>query len=194
MALWDDLLEEVGTLTNRSHLVAESAIALRQAVRKAHASGRFWRDLVEVPVTSLAIQQVQEISLDVHAPRFRQTAYIKSNTLNDVYFNPVAIDDLLDADDYSRVNVYWGFGNTLRVRARMAEDNYLLAYYQYPITSPTAAFTSWIANEFRDLIVVNAALNVLGVVGEQEIKGTLERLAASLRAEFIQQNLEVAAR
>ena len=194
MSLWTDLLDEVYTLTNRPELVAETAIALRKAVRTAHASARFWRDLVEVPVTGLAVQQVQEISLDLYAPRFRQTAYIKSNSYTDLYFSPVTIDDLLDADGYGRVNAYWGFGNTLRLRAANVEDNYLLGYYQFPIVSPADSFTSWIVNEHRDYIVVSAALVVLGSIGEGEIKATMQQLAAGLRAELIQANLEVNAR
>lgn len=194
MSLWTDLLDEVYTLTNRPELVAETAIALRKAVRTAHASSRFWRDLVEVPITGLAVQQVQEIQLDLYAPRFRQTAYIKSNTYTELHFEPVTIDDLLDADGYGRVNAYWGFGNTIRVRAANIEDNYLMAYYQYPIVTPEAAFNSWIVNEHRDFIITSAALIVLGIAGEQEIKNTMQQLNLMLRMELVQANLEVNAR
>lgn len=194
MSLWTELLDEVYVLTNRPELVAETAIALRKAVRTAHSSARFWRDLVEVNVTGLPVVQVQEIALDVHAPRFRQTAYIKSNSSQDRYFDPITIDELVDADGYAKVNGYWGFGNSLRVRAANIEDNYLLGYYQYPVMTPAESFSSWIVTDHRDYIVASAALIVLGLTGEAEIKTTLQQLAAGLRMELLQTALEVNAR
>lgn len=194
MSLWTDLLAEINAITTRGELVIETGVALRKAIRSAHSSARFFRDMTEVTISGLTVTQVQEINLDINAPRFRQVVYLRSAERLDKYYTPIAIDELIDSEGYGRTDAYWGIGTMLRVRANAPEAAYVLGYTQYPVVFPTEVFNSWIANEFRDLLVLKAAANVLGMVGEQEIRGRCEAMAAELQREMIATNLEIVAR
>lgn len=193
MKSWNELITEIYTLTNRPDLVGETSLALRQAVRSAHKSGKYWRDLVEVPVT-ISVDQIQIIDLTVFAPRFRGLAYLRPTEYQDLYFDEVEISGLLDADGYANTNTFWGFGNQLRLRAANPVANYTLAYYRYPTVFPTDAFNSWIAEDHEDLLILWAAMAVLGMVGETDIRGRLEQLALTALANLQQDNIEITAR
>lgn len=194
MALWDDILLESYKLSKRPDLTLEANIGLRQTVRLAHKSAKFWRDLITVPVLNLDTSvQVQEIDIPTNAPRFRQLAYLRNPDAIDQYYKPVDIADLLDEDNYGRVDVCWGFGTKLCVRAYTPLASYTLAYFAYPNITP-ATFADWIADDFFDLLVIGTAMNVLQLVGEQEIKGNLEKLFAIELTELKSTNLEIVAR
>jgi hypothetical protein len=193
MATWQELLDEIYVLTNRSDLVAETGLALRQAVRIGHKSGKFWRDLQETTVPVLSAQ-VQEIDIPSYMPSFRAIALIRGETNDQIQFSPVGIDDLLDNDGYNRTNVYWGVGSKLMLRAATPELNYRVMYYKYPIVFPTAQFNSWIADQHADFLILWSAVNVLSSIGEQEIKSRLEPLAAVELAELQKSNIEIVGR
>lgn len=192
MALWDDLVTETYDLTKRPDLVQDTVVALRTATRKAHRVGKFWRDLAETTV-SPASAEVQEVDIATDAPRFRSVALLHPLDRSDLEFDPVTIDDLLDSDGYRRTNVYWGFGDKLRIRAESPWTSYRLSYFRDPIVVP-ASYNSWIANEHREVITTWAAVLVLGGVNESEIAGRLERLLAISIADLRSDNLEVAPR
>lgn len=189
MALWDDVLAEVISVTNRPELTAETAIALRQAVRAAHKSHKFWRDLTVVTKSSLsASDALQTISITSDLPRFRQMAYVKSGT-TDKFYRPVDISDLVDSYSLLKVDVYYIAGTDIKLRAYSPETSYDFCYYQYPIVSPTSSFDSWIADEHRDLLVAWAASTVCAMVGEQEIKSRMDQLVAIGLADLVQDNV-----
>lgn len=190
MALWDDLRGEVKTIINKSTLDAEIDLAMRQAIRAAHKSGKYWRDLAEVSLTLPTTDAVQSVDLSTYAPNFRQTAYLKIAD-QDIYYSPVQIDDLVDADGFVRANIYWGLGASLKIRGESPMEQMKLCYYRYPIVSPLASMDSWIADQHRDLIVAWTASTILGMIGEQEIKGRMDTLAAIAFADLQQDNLEI---
>lgn len=193
MATWAELLTEIYSLTNRPDRVAETNLALRQAVRLAHKSGKFWRDLVSTTVT-LPVAQVQEIDIASWAPNFRGVATLGSATNELAVFNPVTIDDLLDSDNYARTNVYWGIGTKINIRAANPEELYTLRYYKYPIVFPTASFNSWIADQHADLLILWAAASVLGSLGENDIRDRLNALALVELRELQNSNIEIVGR
>lgn len=192
MALWDDLIAEAVILTKRPDLVNYGNLALRQAVRMAHKSGKYWRDLKKDTIT-VASAQIQEVDLTASTTRFRQVAYLKSGS-RDFWYDPVTVDDLIDSDRYARQNIYYGFGDKLMIRAAGPEETYELAYYQYPIVTPTSSFNSWIAQEHSDLLILWTAMTILGTVGESEIKNTLQPLALLALADLQSDNLEIVGR
>ena len=191
---WAELLDEIYTLTKRSDLVAETGVALRNAVRMAHKSGKFWRDLAQVTINNLALDTVQEVDIPTYLPRLKQVAYIRSTANNDLQLKEVRIDDLLDEDNYARTNVYWGLGTKLKIRAYAAEASYQVAYWRYPVVSPSTAFDSWIAEDHSDALILPAATTVLQMIGENEIRAKLEPLAAQAMRDLIEDNLEMQGR
>lgn len=193
MPTWSELIDEIAVHTKRPDLVERSNIALRQAVRIAHRSDKYWRDLTSATVT-LALTEIQTIDLSSAAPRFRAMSSLVSSANPQLYYEPLDAADLLDQDGYYKTNVYWGFGATLKLRAAAPEAQVVLNYYQYPIVSPTSSFNSWIADEDQDLLTMLAASNVLASIGEQEIKSRLDALVAIKIADLKQDNLEVQGR
>lgn len=194
MATWAELLDETYKLTKRPDAVILTEQHLRRAVRTAHKSGKYWRDLQVVQLTGLPLTEVQEVTLATVAPRLRAVASLTSAVNPRLVYDPVAIDDLLDHDGYLRTNVYWGLGTVLQVRAVAPEAELTLRYYQYPIVSPEASFNSWIAEEHSDVLVNLAAAAVLAAVGEQETARRIDGLAALLLADLQQDNLEIVGR
>lgn len=194
MATWAELLDETYKLTKRPDAVTLTEQHLRKAVRTAHKSGKYWRDLQVAQLTNLPLDQVQEVQLATVAPRLRAVARLTSATNAQLEYKPVTIDDLLDNDGYLRTNVYWGLGSVLQVRAAAPEASLTLTYYQYPVVSPEASFNSWIAEEHSDLLVNLTAGGVLAAFGEQETARRIDSLAALLLADLQQDNLEIVGR
>lgn len=192
MPTWSSIQTEVYTLTNRPDLAAETLAAVRSAVRTAHTSAKYWKDLVAAPLVGIATSTpVQSIPLSA-LTRPRAIASIQV-TGQDIYLDPVTIDDLVDADGFVRTNKYWGLGAELKLRAENPVSAYTVCYYQWPFTDASNV-TSWIVDDYRDLILFWAASTVLGMVGETEIRGRMDSLAAIAFADLQQDNIEVAGR
>jgi hypothetical protein len=196
MPTWAELQSEVYTWTNRPTQIAETTLALKSAIRTVHKSGKFWRDLTKQNTGTLTLAALQPVSLTALSPRFRQMAYVKS-TVQDLYLDPVTIDDQLDHNRLQRQNIYYGMGAEIMVRAANPEEAYECAFYTYPdmafVTNGTSS-TDWIYNDFQDLVVLWAASTILATIGEQEIKSRVDQLAAIMFADLIQDNLEVVGR
>ena len=173
-AQYTSIFDQVITWTNKPSLVAETNIAIRNAIRTAHKSGKFWRDLVTVSITGVPIAEVQQIDLSAY-PDFRQLATLESPIAR---MEPVDVLDLYDLDGYKKQNVCWGLGTTLNVRAATPSDTFTLEYFKYPVVNPIEDVATWICDQHEDLIVLWAAATVLTTLGEQEIKARVERLAA----------------
>lgn len=212
MALWDDAFAEVLTWTNKPALIAETTLALRQAIRTAHRTRKFYKDLVTSPavvpdpVGSAALDDwngIQTIALPDVTTRYRQlksVAYPIIGNAGAVSQPPplveVEADDLFDADKYWKKDVYWVVGATLNIRASVPQDTYDILYYQQPITTPTVSVDSWIlADEnYREVPVLMAASTVLAILGEQEIKSRVDQLLAISISTLIADNVEATGR
>lgn len=194
MATWDELKTEVFTYTNRSDLVAETELALRQAIRTAHRQGKFWKDITTVRLEGLGTDQpVQQIDIETLLPRYKQIVYIKSGT-EDRYYDEAVASDLLDNDNYARYNVFWGLGSIINVRGYAPEESLEVAYYRQPITSPPASIDDWLLANYSSVVVLLAAGTVLGLIGEQEIKQRVDALLVLEVTGLIQDQLEVTGR
>ena len=196
MPTWAELQAEVYTWTNRPTQVAETTVALKSAIRTVHKSGKFWRDLAKTTTAALPLDAQQSVLVtDLH-PRFRQMAYVKSAT-QDVYYDPVTIDDQLDHNRLQKQNIYYGMGNGVIIRAASPESQYECAFYTYPdmafVTSGGNS-TDWIYSDFQELVCLWAASTILATIGEQEIKSRVDQLAAIMFADLQQDNIEVVGR
>lgn len=195
MALWSDLQAKVYTLTDRPDLVNETLAALRLAVRTAHKSGKYWRDLNTYDTAVLSTTtSPQSFAVAGTVSRFRQIATIRDKNNPSVYFTEVRIDDIVDEDGYYRTDVYWAMGTMVYIRASNPSTQYTMEYYQIPVTTDASIVSSWIADEYEDAVVYLAAATVCGMVGEQEIKRTMEQLAALAIKDLQEDNIEITGR
>jgi hypothetical protein len=62
-----------------------------------------------------------------------------------------------------------------------------------PVVSTEASYSSWVAEEYPDAVVLPAASIVLRNIGESEIAGRLEGLAAIAMQDVISDNLQIEA-
>jgi len=189
MTTFASLQTKVYTYTNRPDLATETLAALKQAVRTAHKSGKYWKDLTTQTVSGLSTTSLPQ-TIDLSAlSRPRAIAAVTPSGLAGS-LDPIGLDDVIDVDGYTRTNVYWGLGNTLKVNPAESYSSYVITYYQWPLMDDTNV-TSWIVDSYEDLILLWAASTVLGMIGEQEIKGRLEQLAVVELQDLQQDNLEV---
>lgn len=174
--LYDELVEDIYSLTARPDLVAETTIALKTATINAHHSELYNRDhvdqLVQIP------NQANNIALDIANlfPRFRQ---VDSIQLLDVNYNIVAtnegsqieiveIGDTLDpVYGTLKNNIAYVAGSTLNVRSIYGTYGYLVGWFQAPLVR-REQYNSWIAQLYSPVILYWAASIVLGTNGNEE--------------------------
>lgn len=190
MTIYTDIRDGVYAWTNRPALVSETDYAIRQALRAAHRSATFWRDLQVLNLTAQPTGQIQTIDLAAVAPRFRQLAVCKP-TDYDLNYTPVDILDLFDQDKYYRTDVCYGIGNNLMIRAASPSANITLTYYQSPTVTPITALDSWLADQHQDLIILTAAQTILAFIGEQEIKSRVDPLQKLAMEELVAEGLRI---
>jgi hypothetical protein len=193
MSLYTDVQAGVFAWTNRPEMTAETDIAIRKSVRAAHKAGTFWRDLVTVNLINQPTDQTQSIDLTANAPNFRQMALVKPTGV-DLQYNPIGIRELLDQDGYPRADIYYVVGNTLNIRANAPTSSISLTYYRMPVLNPISGLDSWIADLYQDLIICDAAASILAMVGEPEVKDRVEKIAASILEDLIEDNTEAVGR
>lgn len=193
MSLYTDIRDDVFVWTNRPYLAADTDIAILQALRAAHRAALFWRDIVEVDLPAQAVQTVQQIDIAANTTRFKQVAYIKPTGV-DKHYKPVDITDLMDDYQAYKLDVFYGMGQYLMIRAAVPVADLTLAYYQAPLVTPIENIDSWIAEYHQDLIVLWAASTILGFVGEQEIKGRVDGMAGLARTNLIAEALQIQGR
>ena len=190
MSLYQDIFDAVVTWTSRPKMVAETNLAISQAVRKAHRAGMFPRDLAVTTLSGVPTnaEGLQVIDLSASVPNYRQLAYVKPSGQQRRY-TAVGITDLFDQDKYYRTDVFYIVGANLVIRPAGAADSVDICFYTLPNTSPITALDSWIAVLHPDLIVLWAAATVLALVGEQEIKQRVELLVKPAYTDLIAESL-----
>ena len=193
MSFYTDIRDGVYAWTNRSDLVLETDTAIRQALRAAHRSGTFYRDLVILNLTAQPTDQIQVIDLASVAPNYKQISYVKP-TGYDLHYTPIDILDLFDQDKVYRTDVFYGVGTSLMIRAASASTAITICYYKSPVVSPLSAIDSWIADMHQDLIILWAAATVLSFIGEQEIKSRVDALARLAVTDLIADSLTIVRR
>jgi hypothetical protein len=194
MSLYTEIQSDVFSWTNRRTMVTETDMAIRQAIRKAHRAGSFYRDMTTVSVTGLSTAtSPQAIDLSASCPLYRQLYTVKPTGIDSRY-DIADVRDLLDLDGFPKYNVYWVVGTTLYIRASSPTESVDVTYYRRVNVDNLATLDDWIASEHKDLIVLWAAATVLTIVGEQEVKTRVEELAKLAYADLIADSIEAIGR
>lgn len=171
--LYDKLLADILTLTNRPDLEAETELALRTATINAHHSDFYNRDhrtqLVQLPNPSY------NSALDIQNlfPRFRgletvQLLDVNYIPINDPEIEIIEIGDILDSEyRFVKNNVAYVAGTTLNIRSNINSYGYSVGWYSSPQTR-REEYNSWIAQLYDPVIVFWGAAIVLGTNGNEE--------------------------
>lgn len=172
--LWDSLVADVITLTNRPELTDETQLAVRMGILRAHSCAHFVRDLV---TTQTALQSSSSTLLQVATSttllRFRDVAAVRLLDVDgNVLHNPEI--ELVEANDiyeygYKGVRkpyVAWIAGTALNVYAACGMYGVEVLWYQSPNVT-RATCDSWIAQLFPDAIIWEAAMMVWSRTGNE---------------------------
>lgn len=184
MSLFSDTVDQVYTLTNRSDLVAETALAVRQATAAAHRSDFYPRDLQELQLNLSSTANFQ-LAISSYFPNWRSFSYIRpftvlTGSLASFILGPneeLAPDAIFDEYLVEKKNVWYVGGDNLNIRLEGAYDGLVVGYYKNPILSPDGSYNSWIAQEpnFSAVIILEAAIKVFRMIGYEEQAAALYR-------------------
>jgi hypothetical protein len=175
MALFDDILADVYTLTNRPDLVAESKLGIRAATLKLHGL-EFWReDRVEDVLSVSVADNTFVIAKGALIYPLRHVDYIKKGA-SDVYFDEVAPKNILDGYGYRRTNIYYRAGDNFNFLCDTGETYIIFSYYKQPVATETG-YDSWIASLYPLTVAVEAAIFVFSAIGDKEQEARMENMA-----------------
>jgi len=175
--LYNNLIADVYTLTKRPDLIAETALAIRKATMKAHSADMWKNDIstaiIILPVLPLGSQLSFRYAVDLtnvaNFPLFRKVSSIDEyNTIptgQELHFKELDSDRILDNYATEDINYWYQMGKQVNLRANKNLTYLSVDYYQYPNITP-ALYTSWIAQEFPDIIVCEAAANIFKTIGK----------------------------
>ena len=176
MALFDDLIADVITITNRPDLLAETKLGIRAAVVKLHGL-EFWReDRVEEEVAVTVTEGQFSITVtDLDNP-VRKIDGIKK-AYSDVYFDEIDPKQILDGFGYRRYNSYYRMGNLLNFLTDSGDTSVIVIYYKQPVAVETG-FSSWIAETYPILVAMEAATFVFSSIGDKEQEAKIKAMIA----------------
>jgi len=197
MAIFDDLVAEVYTITKRPDLIADTESAVKAATLKAHQTDYYSQDLVLAAETDLGSSDYQH-SYDYVAglDNFRRLKYFSrlDNTgdlLEDgTFLCIIEVEEMLDSYGVMRKDIAYTAGNAIVIRAQVDFQYALIAYYALPIVIK-ATYASWIADSFPNAIVLEAARRIFLTIGYQEQSASMLRLVAEEYKELRSSNLPV---
>ena len=194
MATLSELIADVYTITNRSDLVAETALAVKSATLKAHRLDFFSRDLYETAYVFPTSLNKQTLDYITQISNFRALSYIRFYyDTNEVvttidatgpFADIVTPQEILDAYGYNRTNIAYVAGRNLEIRGSEAFTKILLGAYVFPIVTEVG-FSSWVADLYPYVIVYEAARHIFITIGKAEEAARYGNLVAEEYSTFI---------
>jgi len=206
MSIYSEIYDEIVALTNRPDMEMETRAKMASAIQTYHAK-EFWvkdRTLLENAPYShnsdTGITTIEKGSL----PRFRTLPdYQKCDSEYGAIFlsfGPACPDSsgfkkLHDLLDIRSAIGYWedGLNIYLRSGSLIPPTTLSVVYYQHPVTSPIndfSAWDSWIAREYRELIVTKAVDMLLATINHGDPSGKRAREILELEETLMRMELD----
>lgn len=184
MATISDLAQDVYVITNRPDLVSETTVAIRKAIRKFHGADLWQRDLRTMPIDLSAY-------IPHHPNDFRWdfplTSFERFRRMSDLRaplgagsqghggkvhpeFAFLTADNLFDQYRQEKQNYFYVAGQSIVVKASWGIPKLEAVYYQWPNIPADlgAPLDSWIASDYPDSIVEEAAASVFKMIGKDD--------------------------
>lgn len=195
MSLFTDIVADVYTITSRSDLVVDTALAVRQATLAAHRSDKYIRDIQEgfLPIGKPTDGSANyQIDIPSYFPNWRAFAYLRpydsvTQSKSRIVLGPdsfIASDGILDPYSDDKVNVAYVAGSNLNVLLEAAYDSFLYGYYKNPTLSPDDNYESWIAREQPAIITIDAARKILESVGYEDAAKRLKDILFGVGGDY----------
>ena len=178
---FNELLNEVYSLTNRPDLVTETTLAVKSATLKAHSIDFFSKDIHETLITAESLDYIHSIDYISIIPNFRALKYLrkydKANEEVGGFIEVITPEEVLDSYGVDRTDVCYVAGRVLEIRSSTEIDALIMGCYVFPIVT-TAGYSSWIAELYPYAIIIEAARIVFSTVGDGEQASSYRTLVA----------------
>lgn len=189
---YNELVQEVYTLTGRPDLTGETASAIKAATLKAHTSDFYSKDIYETGIQFESTDYRQSLDLYNLISNFRAIKYLRRVTdANDdegTFIEIITPEELLDGYGSNRSDVAYVAGRVLEIRSSVEFQYALLGCYVMPIVR-VEAYSSWIADLYPYAIVHEAVRIVLATIGYVEEAARYSQLVAEQYALLKMNNL-----
>jgi len=174
--LYVSIRDGVYTISKRPDLVAETAVAIRKATMKLHMADLWKTDLVEVFYTIGSNEGAQgsfrytlDLTLSTKFKLYRRISSIRQYTANqtgyELQLKELDADRLLDDYNIEDINYWYQAGQQISIRADRSLTQLKIVYFKYPNILP-AEYDSWIARQFPDAVIEEAAASVFKSIGK----------------------------
>lgn len=177
---FSELVSEVMQRTARPDMTTQTESAVKAATLKAHNSGFYYNDLVELAVQFDAPRTIQTFDPSDVSSYYRRVKYMRIWN-GDVdgqageFLEHINTEAALDPYGYLRLNVFYMAGKFLQIRTRVELDKILFGFYRYPDITDIS-FSSWIADEVPYAIIWEAARTIFLQIGYQEQASNMQAL------------------
>lgn len=169
---FDELVQAVYELTNRTDLVSVTKQAVKTATLKAHTIEFFSKDIFETGVEFGILQARQSFDYISFISNFRAFKYLRrvdnftdDDTTN--FFTIIKPEEILDEYKTYRTDIAYVAGRVLEIRSSVGFQFALLGCYVLPIVTE-ANFSSWVAELYPDVIVTEATRQIFKTIGYDE--------------------------
>jgi hypothetical protein len=180
MASFTDMLNDLYTITNRTDMVNESILAIKTATLKAHQREFYFKDLFETGIqfpTSAFYQSIEPKNI---VPNYRTFKYLRK-------YDAVALcpgkflklkttEQLFDGYGNDVLDIYYAAGIEVNMRMSTQEQYMLMGVYVHPVVLQVG-YSSWIADEYPDAILHEAASRIYKILGEDSQANDQRQLA-----------------
>lgn len=198
-----ELCAEVATIVNRPDLqdtIIKSHV--KAATYSLHKRENWWRDKREDLFTFVGPDYYQTINLSI-LTRFRSWSYIRiwdaagTDPLTSLVtgaagkFFDITVDPESLFDGYSNPKKYTAIavGGSTNLRATEKFSQVIAGWYQNPIVTPDASYSSWLADESPYAIVYAAASLMFAGINQQDQARKWEKMVMEQLASTIAANL-----
>lgn len=181
---YDEILAEVLDITKRPDKTTTSIpSAIQAATLKAHHSGLYFKDLVEVAIEFDTARLIQTFYPKSVVPKYRQAKYMRIwigglDGYATHFLDYINIENALDSYGYLKTNVFYLAGNYLQIRATSELEKILFGCYVHPTIAPTDDYASWVAEEYPWAIIYEASRVIFSSVGYKEKAAEMRALVA----------------
>lgn len=170
-----NLVTEVYLLTKRPDLETATKMAVKNATLKLHTSDFFAKDLFEAGINFPSAAFQQQLEYRTLLPRWRALKYIRKVSQDVTTGEFVGTDFLtilspeavLDSYGIAKDDIAYIAGEVINIRSSTSEQQYILGCYIHPVLSEET-FSSWIANEYKEAVLYDAAATIFKGIGFDE--------------------------
>lgn len=192
MSVFTDRVADVYVLTNRPDLTTDTEAAVKAATLRAHRLDFFDKDLHETGISFPSSAYIQSLDYSTLLPRWRSLKYLRKydsvNSKAGGFLKVLTPEQTLDRYNVEKTDIMYLAGLVYQIKSSTLEQYFLLGCYLNPDVA-ASTYSSWIANEYPNAIVYDAASIVCKGIELDALATKYETMRNEERAELIMSNI-----